>query len=267
MLKNPLMFFKKALGVFRSRRIFYRPVTGFHTSVSDFDELGGNMDKLVMPDSSRPRKILQAVIDEKVPAIMSYESKGKWHVAKVVVTGLGANRFDAEVLPESNKHPLNIQIDQPVGMSIKYGYGKFIFETKVVSLEPSEKQEMGGVIVMAVPDKVELVQRRRYFRVKVPSLLKVNVLLWHRSATMKKYKTTTMDSVQEMPEDYWKGRLVDLSAGGAQVVVDVEKNSDFKKGQFIGARFTPLPYETPLMFNAQIRNILPTADSRSICLG
>jgi hypothetical protein len=28
-----------------------------------------------------------------------------------------------------------------------------------------------------------------------------------------------------------------------------------------------MPYETPLMFNAQIRNILPTADNKSICLG
>jgi len=28
-----------------------------------------------------------------------------------------------------------------------------------------------------------------------------------------------------------------------------------------------MPYETPLMLNAQIRNILPTADEKSTCLG
>ena len=60
---------------------------------------------------------------------------------------------------------------------------------------------------------------------------------------------------------------MDISAGGAQVVVDVEQNPDFKKGQFIGLRFTPMPYEMPLMFNAQIRNILPTADDEGLCLG
>jgi hypothetical protein len=42
---------------------------------------------------------------------------------------------------------------------------------------------------------------------------------------------------------------------------------DFHKGQFIGVRFTPLPFETPLVFNAQIRNILPTADHGALCLG
>jgi hypothetical protein len=28
-----------------------------------------------------------------------------------------------------------------------------------------------------------------------------------------------------------------------------------------------MPYETPLMFNARVRNILPTADGKSICIG
>jgi hypothetical protein len=32
-------------------------------------------------------------------------------------------------------------------------------------------------------------------------------------------------------------------------------------------RFTPLPYEEPLLLNAQIRAMLPTADGESICLG
>ena len=35
----------------------------------------------------------------------------------------------------------------------------------------------------------------------------------------------------------------------------------------MGVRFTPMPYETPLMFSAQIRNVLPTADHTSLCLG
>ncbi|MHC4657723.1 MAG: PilZ domain-containing protein, partial [Planctomycetota bacterium] len=69
------------------------------------------------------------------------------------------------------------------------------------------------------------------------------------------------------PGQYWQGRLIDISAGGAQVAVDAGQEPDFRNGQFIGMRFTPMPYETPLMFNGQIRNILPTADGKSICLG
>jgi hypothetical protein len=35
----------------------------------------------------------------------------------------------------------------------------------------------------------------------------------------------------------------------------------------VGVRFTPMPYETPLMFTAQVRNVLPTAGRDGLCLG
>jgi hypothetical protein len=208
---------------------------------------------------AEPRKILQILIDEKTPAIMSYSSKGKWHVAKVLMTNLGANRFNIEVSPRKKPHPINIQVNQAVGISLKYGYGKFIFETKVAALEPSSKSTAGGTISLEIPGRIDLVPRRSYFRVEIPKALKVNAQLWHRYCAE--------DLSQTPPEQCWQGRLVDISASGAQVAVDVEQRPDFKKGQFIGLRFTPMPYETPLMFNAVIRTILPTADEKSICLG
>ena len=216
------------------------------------------MSEIAMLRGTEPREILQTVIEKKIPAIMSYLSKGKWYVAKVIPTELGANRLDVEILPKENARPINIQEEQPVGISLKYGYGKMIFETKVLSLEPSPDGASGGTIAVAVPDRIEIVQRRSYFRVEVPNSLKVNVLLWHRGQR-------TQDG--QMPSDYWQGRLVDISAGGAQVAVDTEHAQEFKNGQFIGLRFTPMPYEMPLMLNAQIRSILPTVDSKNMCLG
>jgi hypothetical protein len=55
-------------------------------------------------------------------------------------------------------------------------------------------------------------------------------------------------------------RGVDDESGAA-------RGSDLRKGQFMSVRFTPMPYETPLMFSAQIRNVLPTADSTGLCVG
>ena len=263
---------------------------------------GGNMSQVVMLRGAEPREILQTVIEEKVPAITSYLSKGKWHVAKVLLTDLGANRLNVQLSPRKKPHPINIQLDQPVGVSLKYGYGKFIFETKVVGLEPSPDPAGGGTIILAVPDRIQIVQRRSYFRVDVPSSLKVNVLLWHRRYSTEEHKSEkealaelplsdadpdvtqngaassnakkasgtqarTADNSRLPTSRYWQGKLVDISAGGGQIVVDAAQGPDFKKGQFIGMRFTPMPYETPLMFDAQIRNILPTADAKSICLG
>jgi len=217
------------------------------------------MNEVAMLRGTEPREILQTVVERKVPAIMSYLSRGKWHVAKVLLTELGANRLNIQVSSGERVRPINIQVEQPVGISLKYGYGKFIFETKVLSLEQSPDATGGGTIVLAVPDRIEIVQRRSYFRVDVPKSLRVNVLLWHRGRRA--------DNGQVPPSPYWQGRLVDISAGGAQVAIDAAQKQDFRNGQFIGLRFTPMPYETPVMFNAQIRNILPTVDGKSICLG
>ena len=263
--------------------------------VSKHIKEGIEMNQTAMLRGAEPRKILQILIDKKVPAIMSYLSKRKWHVAKVLLTDIGANRLNVQVLSTKRPHPINIQVNQPVGLSLKYEYGKFIFETTVAALEPSsgpltlscDKTQnekiipAGGKIVLKIPDRIEIVQRRSYFRVEVPKSLKVNVMLWHRGyangGTEYKKESPVNNIIceesqstgehQVLPKHYWQGRLADISAGGAQIVVDAEQKPDFKQGQFIGLRFTPMPYEMPLVFDAQIRNILPTANEKSICLG
>jgi len=214
------------------------------------------MNDLTIPRGAEPRKLLQSVIEEEIPAIMSYLSKGKWHVAKILLKHMGASRLSVEVMQNDRPHPVNIQLNQPVGISIKYRYGKIVFDTTVEGFEQSGKEP--ARIVLIVPDRVEIVERRSYFRVNVPASLKVNVTLWHRSHQQDGRKP---------PEKYWQGKLIDISAGGLQVVVDNSLNPDFKKGQFVTMRFTPLPYEQPVMFNAQIRSTLPTANADGVCLG
>ena len=230
------------------------------------------MNDVMTPDGVDSEKILQIAIDEKVPAIMSYLSKDKWHVAKVLVTDLVGDRLKVESIYEKMRRPINIRMDQPVGMSFKYGHGKFVFDTVVKDLEPSSNPEThrqgGGTIVLAMPEKIEIIQRRSYFRVNVPESLNVQVLLWHRSGNLKE-KHHLHDPADAM-KDCCHGSLVDISAGGAQVAIPQQiktSGADFKKGQFVSVRFTPVPFETPVVFSAQIRNILPTADGKSASLG
>jgi hypothetical protein len=219
--------------------------------------------------------VLDAVVQSQSAAIMSYLSKDKWHVAKVVMKQLtidptrSGGRLFVEGYHSGDKpHPINIRIEQPVGMNFKHAYGKFVFDTVVVGLEPSSSPEAGGTIVLAMPERIGVVQRRSYFRVNVPPSLKVNVVLWHR---------TGKRAPDEKTHTYYEGRLMDISAGGAQMIVPLKRGpdapagaageADFRKGQFMGVRFTPMPYETPLMFSAQIRNVLPTADHTGLCIG
>lgn len=234
---------------------------------------GGTMNDVMTPRGVEPREILRIVIKNKIPAIMSYCSRGKWHVAKVLLTDLEGDRFSVESMAQKKiLRPINIQVCQPVGVSFKYEYGKFVFDTTVEDLKPSEGQqsykERGGTIVLAVPDKIEVIQRRSYFRVSVPESLNVKVLMWPRNGKYKEVQNE--QNTSDPTHQCCHGRLVDISAGGAQVVMPHESMTTgvkLKKGQFIGMRFTPMPYETPLVLCAQIRNILPTADGNDSSIG
>lgn len=235
------------------------------------------MSDIVMLQGPDSQAVLEAVVQSQSPAIMSYLSKDKWHVAKVVmkqlstdpIHGAAAGRLYVEGYHAVGKpHPINIRIDQPVGMNFKHSYGKFVFDTTVVSLEPSSDPQAGGTIVLAMPERLGVIQRRSYFRVNVPPSLKVNIVLWHRTGKRSATEKTHM---------YYEGRLMDISAGGAQAIIPLKQGAEaqpgaageaeFRKGQFMGVRFTPMPYETPLMFSAQIRNVLPTADHTGLCIG
>lgn len=231
------------------------------------------MNEVMTPNGVETEKILQTAIDQNVPAIMSYLSKNKWHVAKVVLTKLDGDSLSVETTtPKKKQRPINIQVNQPVGISFKYGYGKFVFDTTVQGLEPTTDVGTdrlgGGTIVLALPEKIEVVQRRSYFRVNVPQSLKVQALLWHRSGK-REQKGQAQETANEL-HNSCHGRLVDISAGGAQVILPVQPDAlqgEFKKGQFVGMRFTPMPYETPVVLSAQIRNALPTADGQHVSLG
>jgi c-di-GMP-binding flagellar brake protein YcgR len=230
------------------------------------------MNEVMTPHGVDREKILQTAIDMKVPAIMSYLSKDKWHVAKILLTSLDGDSLAVESTISRRQRPINIRVDQPVGISFKHGHGKFVFDTTVKALEPSAdpeaQRQRGGIIVLALPDKIEVIQRRNYFRVNVPESLKVKVLLWPRSGNRS--QTDPKHDVIVETHNCCQGRLMDISAGGTQVIVPNQNDAgqaSFKKGQFISMRFTPLPYETPLILNAQIRNILPTVDEQNSSLG
>lgn len=210
--------------------------------------------------SIEPDNILRVIMNEHIGILMSHLSKGKWHITKVDLVDVGTGTLRVEVAPQNGRHPINVQIDQPVGVSFKYRQNKYIFESPVVGFEPAANAGNGGTIVLQMPERVDVMSKRHYFRVDVPSSLKVNVLFWHRG-----YYDS--DSKEAPQEGYWQGRLLDVSAGGVQVEIGSDQSSHFKTGQLIGMQFTPLPYERPIMLEGRIRRVAMTQDGTHCCLG
>ncbi len=216
------------------------------------------MVEKVIIRSKELKEVLARTVDLKTPAIMSYLSGGKWHTANVLLTAIGQNSLHFE-LSEEHTGTSNARKDQPVGISIQHEFNKYVFETVVLEIKTSEGPNIRKIIHLGIPDRIEKMQRRLYARVPVPEELKVKTLFWHRGYH---------DEAREAPdENYWQGKLLDISAGGLRLVIEGWQNSYFNVDQFIGLQFTPMSYQKPIVLEGQIKHIEEIDEGEKLCIG
>jgi len=137
-----------------------------------------------------------------------------------------------------------------------YGFDRIfqIVDFSETVLIPSPEQASSGILELHSSR-----ERRKYTRFRVPSWARIYVLLWHGGRED--------DYRKLIPGHHWLGRLVDISEGGIQVAVDAAEEATLGKDRMVGLEFTPDPARSALAFDAQIREVLPTADGKNICLG
>ena len=128
---------------------------------------------------------------------------------------------------------------------------------KEIVLEPLADAEQGGTLILA--NKGQRCEKRQYQRLSLSKWLKISVQLWHVDRDA--------DHTDVPPSRYWEGTLADVCEGGAQVVIDAGSEPDFQKGQRVRLRFAPIAYDTPVTFDAQVREHLTTATGENISLG
>ena len=209
--------------------------------------------------SEELKKALARAVDLKTPGIMSYLSRGKWRTANVLLKTIGQNSLHFELSEEQNTGTSDVCKDQPVGISIQHEFYKYVFETVVLGIEVSDKPNIRKIIRLGIPDRIEKMQRRLYTRVSVPVELKVKTLFWHRGY---------YDEARKPPgENYWQGKLLDISAGGLRVVIEAWQHSHFNVDQFIGLQFTPMSYQKPIVLEGQIKHIEKIDEGEKLCIG
>jgi hypothetical protein len=223
------------------------------------------VNEVVLLNQISPQGILQEMMLENIPLFMSAFRSGRWQVNRVQVLDVRTDSFDIKVSPRKKNQLIQINTDQSVGISFQheYGQGTFIFNTRVVALKSSIVEEnQNEILVLEMPQQMELVQKQNFRRVQVPACMDVQVALWHKNVPQGK---ASDNSIQVL--NGFKGKLIDISAGGLQVAVNRSQGPAFEKEQFIHLEFIPSANETPLKFNAYVRQILPDADSDCVLLG
>lgn len=206
-----------------------------------------------MLNFSEIKDMFQKACQEKAQASISFTCGGKWRVLNVRIREFS----DDSLTMISEKETVDCKIYQPVGICVQVGYYKYLFESTVQSIE----QENNTLkITLDYPEKVDQMQRRAFERREVPASLKVKALFWHRGYMNE-------ENTEQPAEQYWQGRLLNLSAGGAQIVVDNEQSEYFHNGQIVGVQFTPMSYQKPLLLEGHIRYLMQDPDQQAFRVG
>lgn len=204
-------------------------------------------------------KTLELVVARRAAAVMTHIAAGKWKTTNVTFTAGSSEAIHISIDNKKPQGPINMQVDQPVGISFEHESERYIFETMVVGFGPAVNQDQTGEILLVIPEKMEKMGRRAYLRQDVPGTLNVKVLFWHRGYN---------DDSTEVPrENYWQGRLINLSAGGVQLAISLDQTPHFKVDQIVGLQFTPMPYEKPITLEGQVKHLEKTEDGRELVLG
>ena len=139
------------------------------------------MNGVLILRKTEPQRLLQVLIDENIPIFISYLSDRKWQIARSIITGLTEKHFKVKITPQRAAKPVNLQPSLSVGITFQYGleqgYGRFVFETTVESVEQAGDTGFLNSVCLAMPEEIEMIQRRSFMRVKVPKALVVQVFI------------------------------------------------------------------------------------------
>lgn len=197
---------------------------------------------------------LRQAADKGLTGTLSCLHGGKWGVFDIRILAAGPDHIHLQLISET-RPGLVFKKELPVGLCLQLEYDKYVFES--VILEPPSGKD--NRLAIEIPDQIEKMQRRVYARHAVPTGLNVRAMFWHRGYP---------EEVNNAPhEDYWQGKLENLSAGGAMICVDRDIRDCFSIGQFVGVQFTPMSYQKPLLLEAQVRHLEAYDDQQGFLVG
>ena len=205
----------------------------------------------ILIDTDLELKLNEAA-EHKKHASMSFLNSGKWQILSVSITKVTESLVILHIEQDQMQTEKKLKINQPVGIVYQSGFDKFIFDSTVRGYETTILNGQQGKILIDLPEKVEQMPRRSYMRQSPPGNESIKVLFWHRGY---------LDNTQCAPmENYWQGKLDNLSPGGMQLSVVSELADNYKIGQIVGLQFTPKAYQKPVVLEAHIRHFKPQDD-------
>ena len=212
-----------------------------------------NQAELLKPDQMDA--LLRQAVHDGLCGTISVLRNGKWNVLNIRIIAAGESDIRIRCVSEDNQG-LNLKKNQPVGICLRQDHHNYIFESSITDPPTPESPEE---LTIDLPDKIEKMQRRAYDRQPIPADMNVRALFWHRGY---------LNNANQTPrEDYWQGKLENLSAGGTMIRVGQDHRKFFSKDQLVGVQFTPMSYQKPLLLEGCVRHLDTPPTEESLLVG
>lgn len=149
-------------------------------------------------------------------------------------------------VPSNQGQPIELAIGQKITCTCRLGREILRFQTEPVGRTQHEVNPRLQVdaVILAEPERLETVQRRRYYRVSLVGRNPLDVTLWPVEVGL--------DGEAKVVAEY-HGKIADISAGGIGVLLKEPQFIEQARGRQVWARFA-LPGENEsLIFLMKIR--------------
>lgn len=140
---------------------------------------------------------------------------------------------------------------EKIGISFKLKHHKHIFTATVAGLQDHllDNGEPMKVLALCLPTRMQRLQRRMFYRVDVPPNRVVRASFWLGSKDAEPNGTSETCPV-------WSGRVVNLSAGGFQLMSSTPLGPMLEVGDSVGVRLSFGTGQESAYADAQLRHVV-----------
>lgn len=178
--------------------------------------------------------VIRAACHRAVPVTITIRIDGGWFNMCARMIGMRDGHLLLELDPPEDEGQVHeFQPADKVGVSFKLKHHKHIFTATVACVERARSMNGADVRILQVcsPTKMHRMQRRAFLRAPVPANRIVRASYWLGGREFEPIAGSENQPV-------WSGRVVDISAGGFQMVSPDGNNEALDIGETIGVRIS-----------------------------
>jgi len=212
----------------------------------------GNMATLQKLTNQQIDEVLHEAAGRQVPATITIHDEDGWASFRTRFLALRQRHILLEMpAPQSGGQPREFHPADKVGVNFKLKHHKHIF-TGIVAGAGSLRLDDGSVrtvLHVCSPTRMQRMQRRAFNRTDVPPNRIVRAAFWLGGLENEPAGTTPDQPV-------WSGRVVNISAGGLQLISEQRLGEAVSPGDVVGVRISFGIGEQTVYADAQFRHTL-----------